>query len=82
MQLPVKTEEDFAQTLRDMYLSDPINSARLDVSFSQDNSRVEAARFLIQVSKDSFPQFVRWKITCSIVTIEAAILGYLFGIKY
>ena len=54
MQLPVKTEEDFAQTLRDMYLSDPINSARLDVSFSQDNSRVEAARFLIQVSKDFF----------------------------
>ena len=54
MQLPVKTEQDFAQTLRDMYLSDPINSARLDVSFSQDNSRVEAARFLIQVSKDFF----------------------------
>ena len=51
MQLPVKTEEDFAQTLRDMYLSDPINSARLDVSFSQDGSRVEAARFLIQVSQ-------------------------------
>ena len=54
MQLPVKTEEDFAQTLRDMYLSDPINSARLDVSFSQDGSRVEAARFLIQVSQFFF----------------------------
>ena len=54
MQLPVKTEEDFAQTLRDMYLSDPINSARLDVSFIQDGSRVEAARFLIQVSQFFF----------------------------
>jgi hypothetical protein len=47
--LPVDTESDFAQTLSEVYLADPNNPARLDVAFSEDRSKVLAARFLIQV---------------------------------
>ena len=36
-------------TLKDVYLADPNNPARLDVSFNQDGTKVEAARFLIMV---------------------------------
>ena len=51
VELPVDTELNFAKTLKNVYLADPNNPARLDVSFDQDGSRVQAARFLIQVSK-------------------------------
>ena len=54
IELPIGTEKDFAQTLKDVYLADPNNPARLDVSFSQDGTKVEAARFLILVRKNIF----------------------------
>ena len=54
IELPIGTEKDFAQTLKDVYLADPNNPARLDVSFSQDGTKVEAARFLILVRKKNF----------------------------
>ena len=54
IELPIGTEKDFAQTLKDVYLADPNNPARLDVSFSQDGTKVEAARFLILVRKKIF----------------------------
>ena len=49
--IPVDTEEDFAQTLQEVWLKDAngVNPAKLDISFSADGKRVEAARFLIQV---------------------------------
>ena len=50
VQLPIQTEQEFAQTLKNVYLADPNNPARLDVTFSQDGQKVEAARFLIQVN--------------------------------
>ncbi len=50
VQLPIETQAEFTQTLKNVYLADPNNPARLDVAFSQDGSRIEAARFLIQVS--------------------------------
>jgi len=46
--LPISTEYDFANTLRTNYL-DPTTATKLDVSFDETNSRVVAARFLIQV---------------------------------
>ena len=49
--LPVDTPTDFANTLKNVYLADPNNPARLDVSFTEDGTRVKAARFLIQVRK-------------------------------
>ena len=48
MDLPISTEYDFANTLRTNYL-DPTTATKLDVSFDETNSRVIAARFLIQV---------------------------------
>ena len=47
--LDVSTEEAFARTLRDVYLADPWAENNQDVVFSEDGSRVVAARFLIQV---------------------------------
>lgn len=47
--LPVDTAEEFADTLKNIYLADPNNPERLDVSFSDDGTRVKAARFIIQV---------------------------------
>lgn len=47
--LPISTEYDFANTLRTNYLNDPTTATKLDVSFDETNSRVVAARFLIQV---------------------------------
>lgn len=48
--LPVETSQEFTQTLKSVYLADPNNPARLDVSFTDDGASVQAARFLIQVS--------------------------------
>jgi hypothetical protein len=47
--LPVDSPKDFANTLKNVYLADVSNPAKLDVAFSDDNSKVLAARFLIQV---------------------------------
>ncbi len=47
--LDVSTEKSFARTLREVYLADPWAENNLDVAFSEDGSRVTAARFLIQV---------------------------------
>lgn len=47
--LPVDTAENFAKTLKDVYLADPSNPAKLDVAFNSDNTKVVAIRFLIQV---------------------------------
>ena len=47
--LPVDSPQDFASTLKNIYLADASNPAKLDVAFSEDNSKVVAARFLIQV---------------------------------
>ena len=47
--LPISTEYDFANTLKNKYLNDPTSANKLDVSFDETNSRVIAARFLIQV---------------------------------
>ncbi len=52
--LDIDTEEDFAYTLKNVYLADSSNPARLDVAFSEDESRVKAARFLIQVRLNCF----------------------------
>lgn len=46
----VSTEEAFARTLRETYLADPWAENNLDVSFADGGRRVDAARFLIQVS--------------------------------
>ena len=51
VELPVDTPKDFANTLKNVYLADPNNPARLDVAFSEDGTRVKAARFRIQVWK-------------------------------
>jgi hypothetical protein len=48
--LPISTEYEFADTLKSKYLNDPTSANKLDVSFDETNSRVTAARFLIQVS--------------------------------
>ena len=47
--LPVETPEEFADTLKNVYLADPNNPERLDVAFTDDGTRVKAARFIIQV---------------------------------
>ena len=47
--LPVNSPQEFASTLKNIYLADPSNPAKLDVAFNEDNSKVVAARFLIQV---------------------------------
>lgn len=49
VQLPISTESDFAKTLNQKYFQDGTVPQKLDVAFSADKSRVEAARFLIQV---------------------------------
>ena len=49
MDLPISTEYDFANTLQTNYLNDPTTATKLDVSFDETNTRVVAARFLIQV---------------------------------
>ena len=54
IQLPIDTQQNFADTLKNVYLADPNNPARLDVSFSPDGSKIDAARFLIQVRNDYF----------------------------
>ncbi len=54
VQLKVDTEEDFARTLKDVYLADPWSENNLDVAFSKDGKRVTAARFLIQVGLLSY----------------------------
>ena len=48
--MPISTEYEFADTLKSKYLNDPTSANKLDVSFDETNSRVTAARFLIQVS--------------------------------
>ena len=48
--LPISTEQDFANTLMNKYLSDSTTPAKLDVAFDENKFRIEAARFLIQVS--------------------------------
>jgi hypothetical protein len=47
--LPVDSPKNFAQTLKNVYLADSSNPAKLDVAFNEDNTQVVAARFLIQV---------------------------------
>ncbi len=49
LNLDVSSEQAFANTLRTTYLADPTSPLRLDVEFSEDNSRVVSARFIIQV---------------------------------
>ena len=48
IELPIDTEEEFAQTLKNVYLAGD-NPVRLDVAFSPDGKKVEAGRFLIVV---------------------------------
>ena len=55
IQLPIGTPSDFANTLRNVYMADPASPTRLDVSFSEDTTRVTAARFLIQVGREISP---------------------------
>jgi len=49
--LPVGNAEDFANTLKSVYLADPWSENNLDVEFSADGKRVVAGRFLIQVRR-------------------------------
>ena len=51
VELPINSEADFTQTLKNVYLSDRNNPKRLDVAFSPDGQRVEAGRFIITVRK-------------------------------
>ena len=48
MEINLDTEEEFVTTLRTLYLSDPSTPLHLDVEFSEDGTRIVAARFLIQ----------------------------------
>ena len=50
-QVALDTEGDFARTLKDVYLSGPFSEAALDVEFDANFTRVNAARFLIQVRR-------------------------------
>ena len=51
LELPIDTQENFAKTLREVYLADESNPYRLDVHFSDDGTKIKAARFLIQVRR-------------------------------
>jgi len=48
MEILVDSEEEFVTTLRTLYLSDPSTPLHLDLQYSEDGTRIEAARFLVQ----------------------------------
>ena len=59
LDLPVETEKDFANTLKEVYLADPNNMAKLDVAFNENDMKIDAARFLIQVSQIFISYFTK-----------------------
>ena len=50
-QVNIDDEVNFARTLKDVYLAAPFSEAALDVEFDANFTRVNAARFLIQVGQ-------------------------------
>ena len=78
--LPVGSPKDFAQTLKNIYLADPSNPAKLDVAFNENNTQVVAARFLIQVGNRPFifnqqGQFCK----CEASRLTNSMVGRLIG---
>ena len=58
IELPIDSEEEFAQTLKNVYLAGD-NPVRLDVAFNPDGKKVEAGRFLIVV-RNSYYYFYHY----------------------